>query len=172
MTIYMLEDAVTGLFYNQDALRPSDRWVTHQKSTIYRQQRIGTFLYHDHPHLHSGGSQMNEATDVLMAVIGEYDAFWDGTLLPEILDAEEHDCDLDNYTVNLPTPLFVMIDPQIREVYDHMDAINALMATVAALSETCPNGFISENLDGMFFDHPVSMNDGVPDIDLDGQPLD
>lgn len=114
-----------------------------------------------------------EATDVLMAVLGEHDTLWDGELFPEILDAEEFDCPQDSYSVKLPGPLFSMIDPQIREVHDHIDAIDCLMATVTALSEKYPCGLLSEDLDGMMFDHPVIIDeyDDVPDIDLDGQPL-
>jgi hypothetical protein len=115
----------------------------------------------------------SEATDVLMAVLGEHDALWDGELFPEILDAEEYDCTQDHYTVKLPDTLFAMIDPQIRDVYDRIDAIDCLMATVVALSEKYPCGLIPEDLDGMLFDHPVIIDgyDDVPDIDLDGQPL-
>lgn len=82
-------------------------------------------------------SEKTEATDALMATIGEYGKFYEGdTLDPEIVDAEFYDCPGYPLGVKFPVPLGLTDDDgdRRRHYSDIEEAMEALMATVTELA--------------------------------------
>ncbi len=103
----------------------------------------------------------SEATDVLMATLGEYDALWDGTLSPEIIDAEFYDCpDEVDHGPFFPAPLCHQDNPSLIQVYDRAEAICTLIEVVKCYVETCIETCIdaplfSEEVDAEMYDCPI-----------------
>jgi hypothetical protein len=99
-----------------------------------------------------------EATDTIMATLGEYDALWDGELFPEIVDAELFDC-FDKSVgvqVEMPVELFLRYDVEINEEIDRLDAMAALMGAVAARVENSLDASLfSEGVDDELYDCPL-----------------
>jgi hypothetical protein len=103
-----------------------------------------------------------EATDAIMATIGEYDALWDGELFPEIIDAEYYDCfDRDHgVTVDFPEEMIIYYDVQLRDFCDHHEALDTVITTITAMVENSLDAPIfSEDIDGMLYDHPVRIDE-------------
>jgi len=103
---------------------------------------------------------MNEATDALMATLGEYDALWDGTLPPEIIDAELYDCPREGpWDTLLPSPLCFHNDPVLIQLADRHEAMLTLIEVIKCYVETCVDTpLFSEETDGMLYDCPVDLS--------------
>ncbi len=100
---------------------------------------------------------MNEATDAIMATLGEYDAFWDGTLSPEIIDAEFYDCpnEVDHGPL-FPAPLCHQDNPSLIQVYDRAEALLTLIEVVKCYVGTCIDApLFTEEVDGELYDCPL-----------------
>lgn len=98
-----------------------------------------------------------EAMDVLMATLREYDALWDGVLLPEIIDAEIYDTPVLTTYVRMPGRFAIT---ELKSIIDQSDdrakAMKALMATVGELgARYMDEPFIDINIDGSRWDCPV-----------------
>jgi len=91
-----------------------------------------------------------KATDALLTTLHQYDALWDGELLPEIVDAEFHDCR--TYPITVPTELVLLAVPAIQERVDRQTANITLLATICTLVERCTNELYSEGFDSVFHD--------------------
>lgn len=92
--------------------------------------------YHSYPPLVEGFAR-NEALDVLMATLGEYDTLWDGELIPEIVDAEFYDCFDDSIfnspfkrVVKLPVRLLYQQEPRLLQKIARFEAMDVLKAVV------------------------------------------
>ncbi len=108
---------------------------------------------------------MNEATDALMATLGEYDALWDGELLPEIYDAELYDCPLSSQskrlpTAELPVELFMIFNHNLTQRFDRADALVTLMATLGEYDALWDGELFPEIVDAEFHDCPDEVDHG------------
>jgi hypothetical protein len=102
-----------------------------------------------------------EATDALMATIGEYAAPWYGDDLdPEIVDAEFYDCPGYLLSVKFPVSIGLTDDDgdRRRHYSDIEEAMEALMATVTELSDTGGWAFLFiKEMDADLYDCPLSL---------------
>lgn len=135
--------------------------------------------YHSYPPFMEGLAR-NEALDVLMATLGEYDTLWDGELIPEIVDAEFYDCFDDSIfnspfkrVVKLPVRLLYQQEPRLLQKIARFEAIDVLKAVVKALVDNIPGvvktvnktGFVVSllpcalNYDGIHYDYPIVWTD-------------
>jgi len=98
-----------------------------------------------------------EATDALMATIGEYDALWDGVLNPEVFDAEFCDCGDWGPSICLPVEMHMKSDPKLEQQFDRIQALAALMGTVSAMVENSLDApLFEEGVDAELFDCPLN----------------
>ncbi len=98
---------------------------------------------------------MNEAADALMATLGEYDVLWDGTLSPEIIDAELYDCSGPiRSTIRLPVELCMTFDSHLTQQFDRMDALVTLMATLGEYDALWDGTLTPEIVDAELYDCP------------------
>lgn len=97
--------------------------------------------------------------NVLTAVLSEYDALWDGTLFPEILDAEVYDNIGEQFIVGLTQQLCFQIQPDFVARLDRIEALIVSIAVVSALAERCKNELSSLGTDAIFFDGPSEILD-------------
>ncbi len=100
---------------------------------------------------------MNEATDALMATLGEYDVLWDGVLSPEIVDAELYDCYGNNMTATLPAELVIpCLYRFLMQRLDRMEALYTLIEIVKCYAGTCIDTLhFSEEFDAEVYDCPT-----------------
>ena len=98
----------------------------------------------------------SEATDALMATLGEYDVLWDGTLLPEIIDADFYDCPNDSdWGPDMPTGMYLSQDFDLMQIIDRYEALLTLIEVVKCCVGTCLEApLFSEEVDGMMYDCP------------------
>lgn len=101
----------------------------------------------------------SEATDALMATLGEYDALWDGTLAPEIVDAEMYDCPDSGglFSPTLPSLLCFHNDPDLLQVFDRDEALLILIEVVKCyVGDNCVDTpLFSEEVDAELYDCPL-----------------
>jgi len=96
-----------------------------------------------------------EATNALMATLGEYDVLWDGTLLPEIIDAEFYDCPGSSspWNSSLPINLCLGEDRELMNDLDRIEALEALLEVIKCYVGTCIDApLFSEEVDGELYD--------------------
>jgi hypothetical protein len=101
---------------------------------------------------------MNEATDAVMATLGEYDALWDGMLFPEIVDAEFYDCPnpWNDWSPILPGSLFSHLDPDLIQALDRFEALNVLIEVVKCYVENSLDvPLFCEEVDAELYDCPL-----------------
>ena len=99
-----------------------------------------------------------EATDAVMATIGEYDTLWDGTLLPEIIDAEFYDCPDSgrDWNPNMPTDMYLSQDFDLMQIIDRYEALLALIEVVKCYVGTNVDASLfSEEVDAEMYDCPI-----------------
>lgn len=90
--------------------------------------------------------------NVLTAVLSEYDALWDGTLFPEILDAEVYDCPGERFIVSLTEQLCFQIQPDFVAKLDRIEALIVSIAVVSVFAERCENELYSLGVDAVLCD--------------------
>jgi hypothetical protein len=98
-------------------------------------------------------------TDAIMATLGEYDAPWDGTLTPEIVDAELYDCPREGLwaTSILPPPLCYHNDPCLIQMAARYEALLTLIEVVKVHVENSLDApLFYEEVDGELYDCPLS----------------
>lgn len=113
-------------------------------------------------------NEVTEATDALMATLGEYDALWDGTLPPEIIDAEIYDCPDSggDLSPDMPINLYLSQDFDLIQIIDRYEALLTLIEVVKCYVGTCIDApLFSEETDGMLYDCPVDLSFKRPSED-------
>jgi len=79
-------------------------------------------------------SERTEAIDALLGTIGEFSKIWEGApLLPEIVDAELHDCYCPSKGIKpkIPNPLLIEASYCLQATWDYMEAFDTILATLA-----------------------------------------
>ena len=96
-------------------------------------------------------------SEALMATLGEYDALWDGTLPPEIVDAELYDCPREGlWSTILPSPLCFHNDPCLIQMADRYEALLTLIGVIRCYVENSLDApLFSEEVDGELYDCPL-----------------
>lgn len=103
----------------------------------------------------------SEATDAIMATLGEYDSLWDGTLSPEIVDAEMYDCSWSggDWSPLLPAPLCLHNDPDLLQTFDRDDALCVLIEVIMwYVGDSSPDTpLFPEGVDAELYDCPLDI---------------
>ncbi len=113
---------------------------------------------------------MCNATNALMATIGEYDVLWDGKLFPEIVDAEFFDgCNLRGW-VDLPERMFPGQMSIIKQQDDRVEALTVLKGVLAAQVGIYPGAapLFPKNMDAELYDCPQPLV--LEDIECNNPP--
>ena len=102
----------------------------------------------------------SEATDALMATLGEYDVLWNGTLNPEIVDAMFYDCPNNSgWGPNMPTGMYLSQDFDLMQIIDRYEALLTLIEVIKCYVGTCVDApLFSEEVDGAMYDCPVDLS--------------
>jgi len=158
-------DALMATIGEQDVLWNGELFPEVYDAEMYdcpstRSVRLSCALHTSFDHARTYFLDLMEATDALMATLGEYDALWDGTSFPEIVDAEFYDCpeSVGEWSPIFLIPLCLQQDHDLRQVFDRAEALLTLIEVIkyqASVSVHLGAPLHPEGVDAELYDCPL-----------------